>query len=100
MKKDKEITFKITTEQKKHLKSIQWLLGDKRGSGRTELLAYIYIIKALEGKRVRMIDHAFITSDGGYKANKMLADYVTHFITENELPLKIEWSTLILSINK
>ncbi len=93
----KQAKFKITKEQKKHLKSITWLFNDNnRREGRGLLLAYVYIQEALKGNKVTIIDHAYITTSAGYRANRMLADYIETIIKDNELPLKINETNLTL----
>ena len=101
MEEDKEnmkkIKFELTKEQKKHIKSIDWLFSeDRRREGRTFLLAYIYIKMALEGRKITIIDHAYITTGAGYRANKMLADVIYEIILLNKLPLKVNFTNLTL----
>lgn len=98
-----KLNFKLTKEQKKHLKSIQWLLSSKpkdRRSGRSMLLAYVYILEALnqkEYRKIEIIDHPFIVyGDLAKYTNKFLANYINEIIKENNLPLQIKWSTLRL----
>lgn len=66
--------------------------------GRSTLLAFVYIAEALKGRIIKIIDHAFITTSAGYgyRVNKMLADDIQRIILEQDLPLKINWSTLEL----
>ncbi len=89
--------FTITKEQRKHLKSIQWLLGENnRQQGRSLLLAFVYVTEALKGRTIKIIDHAYITTGAGHWANKMLADEIQRIIEMDKIPLKIIWSTLEL----
>ena len=94
----KKIKFELTKEQKKHIKSIDWLFSeDRRREGRTFLLAYIYIKNALEGRTITIIDHYYITNGAGYRANKILASIIDEIIVLNKLPLRINWTNLTLT---
>lgn len=55
--------MELTKLQKKHLKSIQWLLGTNNGSGRTYLLAYVTIENALKRPNIpiHFCDHVHTT---------------------------------------
>ena len=89
--------IKLTKEQKKHLKSIQWLLDPicNRRSGRTTLLAYVLIDIVLSTKMtVTLKDHY-----PNRMADLVLKKTVEQIIQENELPLKINHSCLELSYN-
>jgi hypothetical protein len=84
--------IKLTNEQKKHLKSIQWLYMGARKSGRTTLLAYVLIQTVLvTGQEMRIVDHY-----PDIRADKNLADIIDLIIKENELPLEITQSGLKL----
>jgi hypothetical protein len=97
----KKIKLQFTPIQKKHLKSIEWLFSEgNRAEGRTTLLAYIYIQKALKGYRITIIDHSFITLETGYPGNRYLAKKIEDIIHDNNLPLEIEKTTFILKLKK
>lgn len=84
----------LNTKQKKHLKSIQWLYGDDRGSGRTTLLAYVFIDKVLStGEPMRIVDH-----HPHIRSNINLADIIESAIHEHTLPLEVLRHDLILKI--
>ncbi len=62
IKSKREILFKPTKRQKEFLPAIKWLLSDEmedRQSGRTTLMAYVFILKAIKnpGKRIYLFDH-------------------------------------------
>lgn len=96
----REIKFKLTKIQKKHFKSIQWLLSEDisdRRSGRSFLLASLYIDHVLKNKlEIKIIDHAYITTGAGYRANKMLTTYIEEIIKINDLPIKIDHTVLTM----
>lgn len=82
----------LTKEQKKHLKSIQWLYTGPRQSGRSTLLAYVLIDTVLKtGQEIRIIDHY-----SSRMADKMLAGIIQSIIETDELPLEI--SNISLSL--
>ena len=51
--------MKLTKLQEHHLESIQWLISDQRATGKTFLLAWAFIQKALHNrdKGIRIFDH-------------------------------------------
>lgn len=81
--------LKLTQKQLDSLETIKWLFSDNppdRGAGRTTLLAYYFITKAIEsGKPVEIFDH-FMPSHYVSSAKsimpvmvKMLTDYFTDY---------------------
>lgn len=54
-----KLKLTLTPEQQEHYKSIEWLYGEARRSGRTVLLAVIIIEHAMENlnQPIYMIDH-------------------------------------------
>ena len=84
--------IKLTAEQKKHLKSIQWLYAGARGSGRTTLLAYALIDAVLyTGQDMRIIDHY-----PNRQADMNLASLIDTIIKGDDLTLEISKEGLIL----
>ena len=53
------ITPKLTDYQRKHLKTVQWLVSNERVTGRTFVLAWAFVEKAMKnkGELVRVFDH-------------------------------------------
>lgn len=77
----KGLDFKLSKVQKKHHKSIRWLLFDGERLGRTSLLAFVYIEKALKnpGEWIKVRDHyPFKESDS------MLLNVILMKIKENK----------------
>ena len=89
----KVIKLNLTKEQKKHLKSLQWLYMGDRASGRTTLLAYVLIETVITtGQEMRIIDHY-----PSRHADMNLAQIINLIVLENKLPLKISLSKLSLA---
>lgn len=59
MKIKKEIKIELNKDQKKYLPAIQWLISDRRATGKTYLLAVAFIMKAIEnpGRQIQIFDH-------------------------------------------
>lgn len=86
------VLVQLTKEQRKHIKSMQWLFTGSRGSGRTTLLAYVLIDAVLcTGQEMRIIDHV-----PSRTADMHLANLIDMIVSKNELPLEISFSSLIL----
>ena len=86
--------IKLTPEQKKHLKSLQWLFMGARRTGRSTLLAYVLIETVLKtGQEMRIIDHY-----PSKQADNYLAEIIQLIIKENELPLEITNSLILRKI--
>jgi hypothetical protein len=51
--------MKLTPDQAQHFKSIEWLISGGRGTGRTTVLALVYIKKAIDHPNmdIRIQDH-------------------------------------------
>lgn len=91
-----EINITLTKEQKKHLKSLQWLFMGQRASGRTTLLAYVLIETVLKtGREMRIFDH-----HPEVRADVYLANVIDLIIKENKLPLEVSRRSLILRLTK
>ena len=91
--------LKLTKTQKKHIDSVRWLFSEDlkdRQSGRTMLLAYVYIERAMGGIRTRIHDHTGFDHASAY----VLTRYIEDIIKENNLPLKIKRSTMELLLEK
>ena len=92
MSLNKMIAIKLTKEQKKYLKAIQWLYNGPRASGRTTLLAYVLIGMVIEtGQDMRIVDHY-----PSVHSDRHLAEMIQHLIEDNHLPLEITYSRLML----
>jgi uncharacterized protein YwgA len=87
----------INKKAKKHLKSIEWLFdsGEFTGNGRTRLLIYVFIKKAMENGIVRIMDHDIYGEMDTYLAIRIKA-----IVKDLELPLKINMKTLIMTLKK
>lgn len=91
--KRNRMKIKLTKEQKKHLKSLQWLFQGARASGRTTLLAYVLIDTVLKtGQTMRIIDH-----HPNRMADRFLADIIVRIICEESLPLTVNNTTMTLT---
>lgn len=91
----KEFNIKLNKEQTKHFKSIWWLFSEDikdRRTGRTTLLAYVYIMKAMDGGKVYIHDH-FGHNSVTYS---VLAREIDKMIRDNKLPLKMNFNSLTL----
>jgi len=96
----KEINIKLTTIQKKHLKTLLWLYDENinnRQTGRTTLIAYALIVSVLKDHRTRkIVDHLnLVIADV-----KILKPIIVRIIEENNLPLKVIHSTIELAYNE
>lgn len=51
--------MKLTSEQMKHLSSAQWLFSDTRATGKTTLILYVLLLKAIEFPKmeIAIVDH-------------------------------------------
>lgn len=74
--------MELTKEQKKHLKSIQWLLSGPRACGKTFLLAIAIIeqCKNQEGIKFRILNH-----NNNHNGIKEMAMIVTDIICDMKL---------------
>ena len=54
-----KLNFSPTELQKKHIESVEWLLGENRAEGRTSLMAFVFLKKAIEniGTPIKLFDH-------------------------------------------
>jgi len=53
---------KLSKEQKKYAPAIRWLLNGSCGSGRSYLMAWIFLEMAIKnlGKPIKIFDHSFL----------------------------------------
>lgn len=53
------VKLKLTKEQNEHLKTVEWLLGDDRASGRSTVMALAFITTAVKkpNNQIEVFDH-------------------------------------------
>ena len=87
-----KIGITLDKEQKKHLKTIKWLMNGPRQTGRSTVIAYALIESVLQRQHSIPIRDHYPNNN----ADHLLARRIQELIVDNDLPLVVSIPSLTL----